>query len=534
MIEGQPTGSEPDPLTIDPDPLTARDLQHMAMRGSIWTAMHAITAVPLAFVANAVVARALGVTDYGSLAVLTIAFTLVTQVANAGFTDAVVRTGAEFEARRDSRSTDALLQRSLGFHLLVELPALWVFSLVVARGESPIVVMGLLLSSLITCSFGGASLFLTLANRSAAGAKLAMASNLLVQAAVASTAVATQDPLAVITARLLASAALVPVSLLAVPRERRRTLLKPSLPGHLPTGFWKFAAQSFLVGLIGLLVFSRSEVILLGWLSSSKDVGLFALAFGLSVQITAPVDAMLNPIAPAVTGVLSSRPELARPAFLRASRFSSLLCALITGVLIPVVYFAIPLVYGEEFRQTANLLLPLAAVSCIQSMGQTVSAFAFARQQGGRLLRVNIAGLVINIAFGIVLILAFGVWGAVLANVVGQLTSVLLLTFGELRIQSLSWWSYLGTVRIWLVSAATSALAIFGTASLIESRSQAAAVLVSGVAGLALLLTMSRVTSAGLGADDVSAMVEACPRRTRPAVRLLMRPFLQERQPETL
>jgi O-antigen/teichoic acid export membrane protein len=321
----------------------------------------------------------------------------------------------------------------------------------------------------------------------------------------------------------------VPAGFLAVPRGRRRALLTPWLPRHMAPGFWKFAAQSFLVGLIGLLVFSRSEVILLGWLKSSKDVGLFALAFGLSIQITAPVDAMLNPMRPAITGVVSSHPELAGRAFLRASRFSSVLCALITGVLIPMVFFAVPLVYGEDFRQTAGLLLPLAIVSCIQSMGQTVTAFAFARQQGGRLLRVNVVALVINLACGVAFILAFGVWGAVLANVVAQLASVLILAFGELRIQGLTWGTYLGTIRIWLVSLLTGALTILVTAWLVADRSQAAACAISGLVGLALVLGGGRIVSAGLNAADVEAMVDACPRRTRPAVRLLMQVFVHSR-----
>jgi peptidoglycan biosynthesis protein MviN/MurJ (putative lipid II flippase) len=166
-------------------------------------------------------------------------------------------------------------------------------------------------------------------------------------------------------------------------------------------------------------------------------------------------------------------------------------------------------------------------------MGQTVTAFAFARQQGGRLLRVNVAALVINVIAGIVLIFAFGVWGAVLANVVGQLAAVLLLAFGELRIQRLTWWAYLGTIRIWLISLVTGGLAILATSWLVADRSQIAACIVSGLVGLALVVVLGRVFSAGLNDADARAMVEASPRRAQPAIRAVMRLFVHRREEAT-
>ncbi len=495
--------------------LSGQQLQSMAIRGSIWTAVHAVTAVPLAFIANAIVARSLGVADYGSLALLTIAFAIANQVANGGFSDSLMRHGAASEARGQHAVTDQLLRRSFGFHVLIELPLLWCVALVLARDEPIGVVAALLVSSAMSCVFGGATLFLTLANRSAAGAKLAMVTNLLVQVAVAVTAVTTHSPVAVISARLMAGAALVPIALLAVPRARRRALLNLRLPRRMPTGFWTFAGQSFLAGLIGLLVFSRSEILLLGWLASPEAVGLFALAFGLSIQITAPVDAMLNPMAPAVTGILATRPDLAEQTLFRVSRFSSLLCALITGVLLPTVYFAVPWVYGDEFRDAAVLLLPLAAVSCVQSMGQAATAFAFARAHGGRILKVNVVALVVNIAAGIPLVIAFGVWGAVIANMASQLTSVLLLIHGELRLQAITWRAYLAVIRIWPLALGTALVTTGTVAWLLTDVHEALQCLAAGGLGLALVVGIGRVTRSGLDADDRRALAGASPRRTR-------------------
>ncbi len=526
-IEPSTPLSDVDHVPGGAEPVSGRQLQRLAMSGSLWTAVHAVTSVPVAFVANAVVARSLGVDDYGSLALLVIVFGLATQVANGGFSDSLLRSGAEAEAHGDTATTDALLRRSLGFHVVVELPVLWLVALVVARDEPLVVVVALLLSSAMACVFGGASLFLTLANRGASAARLAMATNLVVQVAVAATAVATAEPVAVLAARFLAGAALVPLSVLAVPRARRPALFGLRLPRRMPSGFWRFAAQSFAVGLIGLLVFSRSEVILLGWFGTPEAVGLFALAFGLSIQLTAPVDAMLNPMAPAITGVVSAHPELAGRAFLRAARFSSLVCALITGALLPAVFFAIPWIYGEEFGDAALLLLPLAVASCLQSMGQTATAFAFARQQGGRLLRVSVVALAVNVATGVPLVIGLGVWGAVVANVAGQLAAVVLLARGELRLQGLTWWTYLSTTRIWLVSLVTGAATVLGVGAVEGRLGGPGACVVAGLLGGALVVVVGRLVSAGLDADDVEAMVEACPRRARPVARTVAGLFLR-------
>ena len=63
--------------------------------------------------------------------------------------------------------------------------------------------------------------------------------------------------------------------------------------------------------------------------------GLFALAFGLSQQITAPIDALLNPLWPAVAGVVEVHPEKAARTLLRATRVSAVLAAGLVAVYRP-------------------------------------------------------------------------------------------------------------------------------------------------------------------------------------------------------
>ena len=112
-----------------------RSLQELAIRGSLWTVLHTILSMPIAFVANVVVARVLGPGGYGSLALLTAALTAAMVVANFGFTSATVQWGAAAEAAGDRAETRRLLSRSSGFHLLVELPLLLLMGLALLRNE---------------------------------------------------------------------------------------------------------------------------------------------------------------------------------------------------------------------------------------------------------------------------------------------------------------------------------------------------------------------------------------------------------------
>jgi O-antigen/teichoic acid export membrane protein len=116
------------------DALSGGELQRRAVRGSLWTSIHTISSVPVAFLANAVAARALGVADYGTLAFLTVWFAIAVQIANAGFSASIIQWGASAEARGERAQADDLLRRSMGFHVAVELPLLVAAVWALARG----------------------------------------------------------------------------------------------------------------------------------------------------------------------------------------------------------------------------------------------------------------------------------------------------------------------------------------------------------------------------------------------------------------
>src|SRR6266480_2338283 len=98
------------------EPLPAAEIQRRAISGSSWTVLHILVSLPIAFVANAIVARSLGVSSYGHLAFLTAALALAYAFANFGFSNAVIQQGSRAEAGGRRTEANELLRRSLGFH----------------------------------------------------------------------------------------------------------------------------------------------------------------------------------------------------------------------------------------------------------------------------------------------------------------------------------------------------------------------------------------------------------------------------------
>src|ERR1044072_336135 len=128
-----PPDAGPEPPTPERGtPMTGGELQRRAISGSLWAAVNATISVPLAFLANAVVARILGPAEYGQLAFLTLILGIAVLISNLGVSDAVIQWGAAAEARGDRPAADRLLKKSLGYHLMVQLPVLVLSVLVLA------------------------------------------------------------------------------------------------------------------------------------------------------------------------------------------------------------------------------------------------------------------------------------------------------------------------------------------------------------------------------------------------------------------
>ena len=494
----------------------AAELQRGALRGSLWTVIHVVTAVPVAFAANAVIARALGVDGYGRLAFLTLALSVAVTVTNLGFSEGTLQWGAAAHSRGDLDAVKRHLSWSAGFHIMVQLPLLVAFVLVVTLNEPLSVRIAMLFCVAIPALFGSSTLALTVENRTALSAKMAILSNLMTQTLSASAALALHAAESVWAARNASPAALVPANLAFLSADRRRAVLRPRLPRGLPVGFVSFSLFTAAGSLVGMLVFSRSEIAVLNGYGLLRAAGLFALAFGLAQQITAPVDALLGPLQPAISGMVESHSGRAKEALLRISRVSALAAALIAVTALPLLHAAIPAIYGSDFGPATAAFVVLGISSCLQSVTNPLFAFARARKRADLLLAILSCALVIDLGAAVFAVPRWGLWGAVLANLAGQIVALLAVVRVECRVWGCPTTEYIRALMpFWAACAALAALPLLGLVGLDGFVGSALTVLTC----ITVVSTTLRVAGARLPWADVVPLFEALPQRVRrPAV----------------
>jgi O-antigen/teichoic acid export membrane protein len=502
-VPQRPSGSQ----GLEEGVVEKAEIQRRAVVGSFWTALHTLLSVPIAFGVNAVVARALGPSDYGNVALLTLVLGLVSQCTHFGMSDATLQWGAVAAARGDRGEVRKLLAKSLGFHVYIQLPLLIITALIMSFDNWW--VFGVLVISMIfTTALGSATLLVSIENRTASGAKLAMVGNLAVQGSLllASTS---RSATWVWAARTLTTALVVPFNFLLVDTWGRRAACSIAWPRRLPAGFWKFGAMTMIAGLGATLVFSRSEILALDWFHERASAGLFALAFGVAVQITAPVDAVVGPLGPAASALVGVHPERARAGRQRAVRMTALLSGVILATIAPAFALTLKLIYGQGFSGAEVPFLVLATVSCLQSVCNPFQVFQRARRRAARLLVLTVVALVVDLALAVSLVPRFGLGGALVANVGGQLAFFGPLLVAEARDARESIATTLSGIRAYFVALFCAVAAYLGP-GLVGADGWLAAALASLI-GLGFFALALRLTRCGMLVSDWEALSTALP-----------------------
>jgi O-antigen/teichoic acid export membrane protein len=503
-----PGGADRAGSTVSTESSPAR-IQHGALTGAAWTVTSVAVAMPVVFVANVLVARWLGVVDFGQLAYVTAVLAIVVQVTGAGTSSGIVRFGAAAAAQGDETVVDRLLGAGLTWRILVQLP-LSVAAALVVLGSVPAWVVGaVLVGTIVPAVFGGVGDALAIDHRTAVSARYAIVINVAVQVSAVLAAWFVATPQGVWATRTAVGGALVPLSFLALSRARSRALLTPRSIRRVPAGFWRFSLLMGLAGVLGSLVYSRSEIVLLQWLGSPQALGVFALAFGVATQVMAPVQGVLGPLIPAAAGLVAAHDEqtVAR-GFDRAVRLTSIATAGMSVVALPVLYWTIPWIYGTGYEQVPAPFVVLALTAALGVVVSPVYAFVSARGHSHRILWSVSAALVVDLLLAVALIPVLDLWGAVVANVVGQVVAGAWLVRSEMRDQQRDWREMALLVVPWAV-AVLAVLVGVGVGGLMPGTLAAAAVSTTVATGLLALVL--RGAGLGLPPADIDVLVGPLP-----------------------
>ncbi|MEW1954959.1 oligosaccharide flippase family protein [Terrabacter sp. NPDC080008] len=496
-------------------------LQERAVRGVTWTMIHTAIAIPVAFLVNLLIARVLGVADYGRLAFLTALMEFVSGLLASGFGAAVMQFGSKAHAAGRTQEVAALLSKWQGFRVLFALPILSVV-VVFATDVSPAaiavaVVFGVVLPS----TLDGAAACLGIENKTAAGAKITLITSLATQAAVVVVLLLARTPEAVWFTRLIVSGLAIALCLVPISKAYRRAVLRPTLPRHLPTGFLRFAVLMGASGVVGGLVTSRSEIFVMNAVATPAAVGIFALAFGLSSHVFAPAQAFLGPLIPAISGLREVDSDAVSPAFRRVMRVGStvvgLLCA---GVIAPLAVL-VPSLYGAQFAQAAPVVVALSISAGLVTCFNPVYAFVTSRLSGGAVLKANLVALALDLGLAFALIPSIGVWGAVIANAAGALTTLTILLRLELRQLGLGASDLLADTVPVLVGSAVAAVGFVATEGVQVPPVVRAVAL--ALVGTGAYLGGVRLVRSGLSPTDAQVLSRGLPAPVRPVGSIMVR-----------
>jgi O-antigen/teichoic acid export membrane protein len=203
---------------------------------------------------------------------------------------------------------------------------------------------------------------------------------------------------------------------------------------------------------------------------------------------------------------------------LRAGAFA---VGLIDAAAIVPIAILVPVLYGDEFAQAAPVFVVLALAAALSIVAGPVTAFVSSRLSAGELLRANSIALVVDVVLALTLIPLLGVWGAVIANASGALTSLLLLTRWELDVLGIRWRSALrDSSALWLASVIAIALVL--VVPHIPGGPWLHAV-AAGIIGAGAYLLGVRVLKIGLTHADADAILRSLPGPMRKGASPLLR-----------
>lgn len=508
------------PAEEPPEMLSRGDLQDRAVRGALWTLVNVVVSLPVAFAVNIVLARVLGVTDYGRLAFLSTVLVLVANIVDMGIGTGVVQFGAKAHAAGRTDEVKQLLNAAQAIRLVLFAPVMSVVIMTVIVADPALVVVAIIFGVLLPALFSGAADCFSIQNRTAQGAKNAILVGMLTNAAVVTVALTLRTADSVWAMRVIMVAVGVALALPFISPSYRAALFRPRLR-KFPAGFWAFAIPAGASGIVESALNNRTEVLVLTWMDAAEAAGIFALAFGLSNHLYAPAQALLGPLVPAISGLREVDEASVARALVRTLRASSTSVALLVASAMPALAFLVPVVYGGDFAGVPPVLIVLGVAGGLLVMAGPIRAFAMARLQGRRLLWANLLSLTVGVGLTVALVPLLGVWGAVLGNVASACSLFGFLLVGELRNLGLGWRAGAHGFLPFLLGATACAATWLGIGALTWPAIPSA--LAAAVAGLLLTVGALRLTRSGMAAADAEAVLRSVPGRLRRPVSLVLR-----------
>lgn len=187
-------------------------------------------------------------------------------------------------------------------------------------------------------------------------------------------------------------------------------------------GRWVRQGLPFGLAMFGVVLYGRVGVLLLQWLSTSKDVAFFNVAYMLSQPLGFISTALTMSAFPVIARYAKHDPQKLRDALRKTSKYQIVVTLPMVVGLYLLSERVIPLLFhGDDFQSAGTALKIMSlglTVIFLNLMARYVLA-ALERQQD--YLKSIVAGFVVNAALCFALIPRFGFLGAIVAYLAAEL-----------------------------------------------------------------------------------------------------------------
>lgn len=437
--------------------MAGEDFRRRTTRGGLASIATYAVSTPLSILASALVARSLGPDGQGTLASYQFALTLLLAIGDFGVGAVLLQRSIAARVSGDAVGAVRALRLSLGQRLVMQCPLAvgvivpWVL-LGGSGGVAAILVLLAIPAQQLALQPG---LFFNTQNNLGAPAVASILGNVVGSALTVVAAWISGDAAITLAVRLGTALAGLTFTYLLV----RAVPLVILLPDLRLKGLWADRAVAFplwAATLLGLITYSRSEVLFLSGVGRATEAGIFAVAFGVAQQVTSPIDSLSGLLLVSISEARASDERRGVRFALFASRASGAALGLVC-CMAPALAWGMAALYGRRFTDAAFLLLPLLLASCAQSLVHPVHSTVLSSLKTRGLLLTNLGGVITDLVGLVVLVPLLGALGAALANMSAQLVAIALLLALGLAHAKESRRFFLESYRPWILAAVTCA-----------------------------------------------------------------------------
>ncbi|HYI60701.1 MAG TPA: oligosaccharide flippase family protein [Acidimicrobiales bacterium] len=187
---------------------------------------------------------------------------------------------------------------------------------------------------------------------------------------------------------------------------------------------WRFAALSAVGVTMTVVVWRRSELLVLAALASDEEVARYSVAFGLSAILLALSERCSTVMTSTFSGLAGDGAGPLRAAGARALRVLTVAMLPVTAWTAALGPAAIRVVYGDEYHRSGAVLLVMLTTMALLPLWTVSAAVLAARGDATSPLLAGLGACVLDLVVAVPLVAAHGALGAALASVLGQLTTI--------------------------------------------------------------------------------------------------------------